>query len=302
MSALATVRAAPGLESYLEVLELRLERAVGSHPGLVGRIGTETLAAGGKRLRPVLVFLATPADLRGGERPLAGGAAVELVHMATLVHDDLLDGARAAARARDRLVGARRGRRARGRRLPVRAGVRRAFRGRGSGRGVAPCGRGALARTRRGAPAAAGVPGGHVRRGLPAPLFAQDREALRGRVPAGRRAPWPGRVRPGARDRVPDRRRHPRLHGHAGRDRKGAGRRSARRDADAAAHPGRPRGHGRRPSARAAATFPTRSTASSPAARSRSRASWRSTTRAARGPRSRMARSAIPSSRSPTSW
>ncbi len=94
MSALATVRAAPGLESYLEVLELRLERAVGSHPGLVGRIGTETLAAGGKRLRPVLVFLATPADLRGGERPLAGGAAVELVHMATLVHDDLLDGAR----------------------------------------------------------------------------------------------------------------------------------------------------------------------------------------------------------------
>jgi geranylgeranyl pyrophosphate synthase len=94
VSALAAVRAAPGLEEYLDVLELRLEGAVESHPGLVGRIGTETLTAGGKRLRPVLVFLATPPAFRATERPLAAGAAVELVHMATLVHDDLLDGAR----------------------------------------------------------------------------------------------------------------------------------------------------------------------------------------------------------------
>ncbi len=93
MSALATVRAAPGLDAYLDVLELRLERAVGSHPGLVGRIGAETLAAGGKRLRPVLVFLSAPLEERVGEGPLAAGAAVELVHMATLVHDDLLDAA-----------------------------------------------------------------------------------------------------------------------------------------------------------------------------------------------------------------
>jgi geranylgeranyl pyrophosphate synthase len=41
-------------------------------------------------LRPLLVFLAA-----GGEgAPLAGGVAVELVHLATLVHDDLIDGAR----------------------------------------------------------------------------------------------------------------------------------------------------------------------------------------------------------------
>ena len=93
MTALATVRAAPGLGVYLELLEERLERSVASHPGLVGEIGIETLAAGGKRLRPVLVFLCTPPELRTGERAVAGGAAVELVHMATLVHDDLLDGA-----------------------------------------------------------------------------------------------------------------------------------------------------------------------------------------------------------------
>jgi geranylgeranyl pyrophosphate synthase len=77
----------------MDLIEERLEEAVASRPGVLREIGTETLAAGGKRLRPLLVFLATPPDLRTGEPAVSGGAAVELVHMATLVHDDLLDGA-----------------------------------------------------------------------------------------------------------------------------------------------------------------------------------------------------------------
>jgi geranylgeranyl pyrophosphate synthase len=92
-TALATVRSAAGLDEYLDLLEERLQEAVSAYPGLVGEIGAETLAAGGKRLRPVLVFLSTPAERRLEERAVAGGAAVELVHMASLVHDDLLDGA-----------------------------------------------------------------------------------------------------------------------------------------------------------------------------------------------------------------
>jgi geranylgeranyl pyrophosphate synthase len=92
-TALATVRSATGLDEYLDLLEERLQEAVSTYPGLVGEIGAETLAAGGKRLRPVLVFLSTPAERRLDERAVAGGAAVELVHMASLVHDDLLDGA-----------------------------------------------------------------------------------------------------------------------------------------------------------------------------------------------------------------
>jgi geranylgeranyl pyrophosphate synthase len=92
-TALATVRAEQGLDEYLDRLETRLEGSVASHPGLVAAVGTDTLAAGGKRLRPVLVFLSTPPEGRGGDQAVAGGAAVELVHMATLVHDDLLDGA-----------------------------------------------------------------------------------------------------------------------------------------------------------------------------------------------------------------
>jgi geranylgeranyl pyrophosphate synthase len=50
-----------------------------------------TLAAGGKRLRPLLVLLCAGTD--GGEGAVRAAAAIELVHMATLVHDDVLDDA-----------------------------------------------------------------------------------------------------------------------------------------------------------------------------------------------------------------
>jgi geranylgeranyl pyrophosphate synthase len=89
-TALQTIRDAPGLEEYLDELEQRLAVAVGAHPGLVAQVSASALQAGGKRLRPLLCFLAAPRD---GEAPVAVGVAVELVHMATLVHDDLIDGA-----------------------------------------------------------------------------------------------------------------------------------------------------------------------------------------------------------------
>ena len=90
MSALATVRAAPGLDPYLDELEEQLAVAVSARGGLVADIGAEALASGGKRLRPLLVFLT--ADTHR-EPPVAAGVAIELVHMASLVHDDLIDGA-----------------------------------------------------------------------------------------------------------------------------------------------------------------------------------------------------------------
>jgi len=91
MTVLASIREAPGLESYLDELEERLEGTVASHPGVVAAVGADALAAGGKRLRPMLVFLSSHPD---APAPLAAGVAVELIHMATLVHDDLIDGAR----------------------------------------------------------------------------------------------------------------------------------------------------------------------------------------------------------------
>jgi len=90
VSSLAVVDATPGLAAYMAEIEARLAQAVRARPGLAAEVANEALAAGGKRLRPLLCFL-TSADAE--PRP-ASGVAVELVHLATLVHDDLVDGAR----------------------------------------------------------------------------------------------------------------------------------------------------------------------------------------------------------------
>ncbi len=92
--AVAEVLDVPGLAAYVDAVEGALEEAVAWAGGsAVSGAGTETLRSGGTRLRPMLVYLAAP--IRGRERPglVAAGCAVELVHMATLVHDDQLDAA-----------------------------------------------------------------------------------------------------------------------------------------------------------------------------------------------------------------
>ena len=76
-------------QPFLDELEERLDAAVSHYPGLVAAVGRSAIGAGGKRLRPLLVHL-TSVDR---ERALRGGVAVELVHVATLVHDDVIDGA-----------------------------------------------------------------------------------------------------------------------------------------------------------------------------------------------------------------
>ena len=88
---LEMVNSAAGLADYLAAVEERLAVAIASHPGVVADVGADALAAGGKRLRPALTFLSAPS---GSPAPVAAGVAVELVHQATLVHDDLIDGAR----------------------------------------------------------------------------------------------------------------------------------------------------------------------------------------------------------------
>jgi geranylgeranyl pyrophosphate synthase len=73
-----------------EVEDRLAELSVGYGPRL-GEEAEATLKAGGKRLRPLLVLMA--AGDSAGERAVRAATAVELVHMATLVHDDVLDGA-----------------------------------------------------------------------------------------------------------------------------------------------------------------------------------------------------------------
>ena len=81
----------PELARLLEGTESRLGEAIDGHGAELARHSTATLSAGGKRLRPMLVFLCANGD--GDGRLVAAAAAVELLHMATLVHDDVLDSA-----------------------------------------------------------------------------------------------------------------------------------------------------------------------------------------------------------------
>jgi geranylgeranyl pyrophosphate synthase len=89
VTALTEIHATPGVAPYMAEVEAGLAQAVAAHPGLAAEVAGKALSAGGKRLRPLLCFLT--AD---GEPTPAAAVAVELVHMATLVHDDLVDGAK----------------------------------------------------------------------------------------------------------------------------------------------------------------------------------------------------------------
>jgi geranylgeranyl pyrophosphate synthase len=77
------------LPARLGEVEDRLRGAIGDHGELLGEDAAATLAAGGKRLRPMLVLLC--AGEKGGDQAVRAATAIELVHMATLVHDDVLD-------------------------------------------------------------------------------------------------------------------------------------------------------------------------------------------------------------------
>jgi geranylgeranyl pyrophosphate synthase len=79
------------LPARMAEVEERLAEVSGGYGPKLGEEAEATLRAGGKRLRPILVLMA--AGDAAGDRAVRAATAVELVHMATLVHDDVLDGA-----------------------------------------------------------------------------------------------------------------------------------------------------------------------------------------------------------------
>jgi octaprenyl-diphosphate synthase len=79
------------LAPSLELVERAMREQLSSASGLVGTLGEHVLGAGGKRVRPALLLLS--AELCGytGPRCFQVAAAVELLHTATLLHDDVVD-------------------------------------------------------------------------------------------------------------------------------------------------------------------------------------------------------------------
>lgn len=78
----------------MQRVEARLDEVATAYPGELGASAHTTLQAGGKRLRPLLVILCCRAAAPLPRHAVPAAASVELLHMATLVHDDVLDGAR----------------------------------------------------------------------------------------------------------------------------------------------------------------------------------------------------------------
>ena len=76
----------------LERAERRMNELVAGHGRLLAHYAGQTITAGGKRLRPLLVFLAAGAPPPESDGLLRAAVAVELIHGATLIHDDVLDG------------------------------------------------------------------------------------------------------------------------------------------------------------------------------------------------------------------
>jgi geranylgeranyl pyrophosphate synthase len=75
----------------LDEVETSLRELSAGHGEPLTEAAAATLAAGGKRLRPMLVLLCAGGS--GGDASVRAATAIELVHMATLVHDDVLDDA-----------------------------------------------------------------------------------------------------------------------------------------------------------------------------------------------------------------
>ena len=75
----------------MAAVDALIRRRLGSEVALVNQIAEHIIAAGGKRLRPVLLLLAARALGHGGADAHQLAAVVEFIHTATLLHDDVVD-------------------------------------------------------------------------------------------------------------------------------------------------------------------------------------------------------------------
>jgi heptaprenyl diphosphate synthase len=85
----------PGLESAVQTtlatVEEHLRTAVNSDDPLVAEAARHLVDAGGKRFRPLLAAIAAEFGTGGGPDVVLSATVVELTHLATLYHDDVMD-------------------------------------------------------------------------------------------------------------------------------------------------------------------------------------------------------------------
>jgi octaprenyl-diphosphate synthase len=80
-----------GLESRLQDVREELRRLIADNFSLITDVNAHLLQMQGKLFRPTVVFLVDEATGRRGSATRSLAAVVELIHLATLVHDDSVD-------------------------------------------------------------------------------------------------------------------------------------------------------------------------------------------------------------------
>src|SRR5512137_1778222 len=79
------------VEPALEKFDLYFRQALRSNVKLVDTVARYIVRQKGKRIRPIIVFLSAQASGEINESSYRGATLVEILHTATLVHDDVVD-------------------------------------------------------------------------------------------------------------------------------------------------------------------------------------------------------------------
>ncbi|MDD5223014.1 MAG: polyprenyl synthetase family protein [bacterium] len=79
------------IQPQLQKIDRIIQEAIQSRAELIPRISNHLIQGGGKRIRPTLLVASARACGYRGKKVLPMGAAVELLHSATLLHDDVVD-------------------------------------------------------------------------------------------------------------------------------------------------------------------------------------------------------------------
>jgi octaprenyl-diphosphate synthase len=77
----------------LDAVEQEFVRHIQSRVALIPEMGRYIQNSGGKRVRPAVLLMASRLSGYRGERAVLYASVVEFIHTATLVHDDIIDGA-----------------------------------------------------------------------------------------------------------------------------------------------------------------------------------------------------------------
>ncbi len=81
------------LKNDLTAVEDQFRRDLASDVPLIRKVGEYVLGSGGKRVRPMLLLLSARLAGYQGEKHIGLASVVEFIHTATLLHDDVVDGA-----------------------------------------------------------------------------------------------------------------------------------------------------------------------------------------------------------------